>query len=433
MSVPVALIVTLLQPTWDDDVLRPPPEPVPASPSPAPAPRVEPSAPRFGARGEILLDGEAGGGIGWTQYHETSVAEIFSAGISPGIDYFIAKNFSVGVSLSAYYARSKSYGADSAIVQSSSTSFSGGPRLGFSIPLGESFSIFPRATFGVESMRTEVSAADQGKSPAVPTALGLGTTTRKGPYVTVFVPILYHPKPHVFIGVGPELFHEFGQAGGADVGGERTTISGSGIIGTWWGGTPEPQPETTTEAPTVGESPRFGDRGNIAVTGDLGVAASTTSYGGTSSSSSGVYIAPGFDWFIVENISLGSVCGYGASFVEGRTVDGRASTNERHSAFFGPRVGWNLPLGSVLSFWPRASFQVGYEDVSGGAGTERNEYTATFISVGAFAPLLLHVATHAFVGLGPRVWHDLQRREQKSRQDFPSTTLGGSLLVGGWF
>ena len=71
------------------------------------------------------------------------------------------------------------------------------------------------------------------------TALG-GTPVRVGPSVTetvlvvsVFAPILVHPAPHLFLGLGPEAYNDISHAVGNSTN-NRTFVGISSTVGGWF-------------------------------------------------------------------------------------------------------------------------------------------------------------------------------------------------------
>ena len=54
------------------------------------------------------------------------------------------------------------------------------------------------------------------------------------------------------------------------------------------------------------------------------------------------------------------------------------------------------------------------------------------VSFGAYAPLMIHPASHVFIGFGPTFSHDLVRAADRVGPDNLATTIGAGLLVGGW-
>ena len=93
-----------------------------------------------------------------------------------------------------------------------------------------------------------------------------------------------------------------------------------------------------------------------------------------------------------------------------------------------------LPLGRALSWYPRASMGLGAQWSDEGYGAARSRWSSVELYVGLYAPLLVHVASHFFVGFGPFVQRDLSNAFTPGglQQQFPESYFGASLVVGGW-
>ena len=92
----------------------------------------------------------------------------------------------------------------------------------------------------------------------------------------------------------------------------------------------------------------------------------------------------------------------------------------------------DFPLASSLSLYPRASIGAAHISESSSSGVRETEYVRNRVFVGLYLPLLVHVASHAFVGFGPSVTHDLMNRYKTADHTNNGTTIAASLTVGGW-
>src|SRR5208282_2385922 len=128
-----------------------------------------------------------------------------------GLDYFFVRNLSIGFDVAAGYSDDKGYGADGSLDETKTTSISGGVRLGVNVPLGDLFSFYPRVTLGLEQTRQAESVVSGG-TDSVATSVGSPATTKTGPWVNAFAPLLFHATPHFFLGVGPRVEHFFADA-----------------------------------------------------------------------------------------------------------------------------------------------------------------------------------------------------------------------------
>lgn len=256
--------------------------------------------------------------------------------------------------------------------------------------------------------------------------------TKRGAWLSVFVPLLLHVGPRVFVGAGPAYTRDLGgdDSFAAPLA-AQTTIAGRVILGATIGGAPEPP---TQAAPVGATEPVFGMRGQYVLTGEIGSAIYASTFEGTPSSIEGVSLSPGFDTFVAPNLSLG----VGASLVTtsqtSASLSGNVDRQDASSIGVGPRIGFNAPIGRWQSFYPRFVLAGGYETIaaSGSSGTRPVDYGGGFVTASIFAPYLLHPAPHAFFGLGPWVRRDFFRGVSSPGSGALSTALGASFIVGGW-
>ncbi len=164
-------------------------------------------------------------------------------------------------------------------------------------------------------------------------------------------------------------------------------------------------------------------------------------YSATSSSSSWISVAPSFDYFTSRNFSVGGwvSLSYGSS----RGLLGGAITETSAVTYgAGGRVGYNCPMSPLFSWWPRAGLSAWRQHVSKlgppGAVTSSNgtsvpfgDYDDSAVTFSITAPILLHPASHFFLGFGPELYLDLVH----TTADFENkrTYWGASSMVGGWF
>ena len=414
------------------DESRPPAAPPSQSADSAPAP-AEPPAPPFGARGEVVVTGSAYGAVSATQW-DSSAASSLSFGLGPSAHWFVAPNLSLGFDFEISYSDGKGYGADGSLVETKSTLVSGGPVIGYNVPLGARFSFWPHVILGVHYGRQTQTLVSGGSFSVAGNPTGSPDTTEAGPWLDLYAPILFHPKPHLFLGFGPDLYHDFARViGGPDVGAERTRLGAGFVLGGWWGG-PRIREEMAAESPSPGrsgEEPRFGDAHQVVLTSELELGGGYTSFAGTDSSAASFAIAPGFDDFVAPHFSLGAVASYRRSATRGVGSGGAEVTYDYSSWQVGPRIGVDIPLVSGVSLYPRASLLVGGQDYNETSSGQTNKANVISASGALSAPLLLHVASHFFLGFGPEVWRDLTRTTATG-YSYPGTTLGASFLAGGW-
>ena len=95
-----------------------------------------------------------------------------------------------------------------------------------------------------------------------------------------------------------------------------------------------------------------------------------------------------------------------------------------------PRMGYNIPLGSKASIWPRLAAGYYFRSDSAGSGyPSTSGYTFTFK---AFVPVLWHPVPHFFIGGGPIFSTDLVS-QYDSVDSFTTSEFGVQTTVGGYF
>ena len=157
-----------------------------------------------------------------------------------------------------------------------------------------------------------------------------------------------------------------------------------------------------------------------------------TTYQGTDSSAIALSFSPGVDVFVGYRIALGASLDITHS--SGCGVDAMSHvpvTYENIGFGIGPRVAYDIPIASSLSLYPRGRISFGYRKHDLSSGSNHNTYGEATINVGLYVPLLVHVAAHAFVGLGPFVSYDVLHLDEFGRQN-RAVSGGASWIVGGW-
>ena len=133
---------------------------------------------------------------------------------------------------------------------------------------------------------------------------------------------------------------------------------------------------------------------------------------GANRGSISVTVSPAADFFVIENLSLGVA--FGLQHV--RSGDSRST---RFS--IGPRIGYNVEITHLFSFWPRVGVSYSY------SATHEEEVDAknNAVGVNAFAPLMMHPVEHFFIGFGPFIDTDLTGSAR-------GILWGGRMTLGGW-
>jgi hypothetical protein len=186
--------------------------------------------------------------------------------------------------------------------------------------------------------------------------------------------------------------------------------------------------EYSGEAASNASGPRFGERGELAISGDtqLSLAHSWLSLPGgmvpQGSETTQLRVAPSANYFVLHGLSVGARVTYVYYY------DGFAGMPGFNDLSMGPSIGYNVPLGEHFSFWP--DVYVTWGGAWGGAGTPEQT-----LSIGGSAPLLYHPAAHFFLGLGPSFASTVVARFSTSQGPVDSarpSEVGVAATLGGW-
>jgi len=188
-----------------------------------------------------------------------------------------------------------------------------------------------------------------------------------------------------------------------------------------------PPPPGYAPPPPAAYGPSFGNAGQIAISDDLraGLIYSTLSEGDASVTD--LQLQPAIDYFVIPNLSIG-----GQLSIRYNTQDDGAGGN-LNTTLVGvlPRIGYNIPLGSTVSIWPRLAF--GYVHVSADTGVSGAASVSGYtVALEVFAPIIFHPAPHFFIGGGPLLSTDLVSKVEDT--DVAKTTnIGVVSTLGGYF
>ena len=124
-----------------------------------------------------------------------------------------------------------------------------------------------------------------------------------------------------------------------------------------------PEPPEPPEPPPPAEpvAPRFGAPGELVITGDSSLGVSSTRYASSDASAFSAAFSPGLDVFVVRGLSLGIDVNLGYSSSKGYGAAGQLVSRTSTTLAGGSRLGFNVPLGDVASWYPRVT--VGMESV----------------------------------------------------------------------
>lgn len=153
----------------------------PASPRGPAVPDVRADSPSgvFGGKGQLAVSSDAGLSLSNTSVSGAD-GSTTTLVLRPAIDYFVADYISVGGFLGLEYTSTGG---------GSSTTFSVGPRVGYNIPLSESFSLWPKVGFSFASTSQDQDDVESESNTSL--------------QLNLFAPFMFHPVEHFFIGLGP--------------------------------------------------------------------------------------------------------------------------------------------------------------------------------------------------------------------------------------
>jgi hypothetical protein len=146
----------------------------------------EPAPPAFGRAGQVVISTASQLNVGHSSYAGARGAPtpppFTSFYVAPSADVFVVRGLSVGARVA--YSHSEAAG------DPGFDSLSVGPRVGYNVPLGEHLSVWPGVglSFGEAWFGTGAGNISLG--------------------VSSYVPLLYHPVSHFFVGLGPYLSRE---------------------------------------------------------------------------------------------------------------------------------------------------------------------------------------------------------------------------------
>jgi hypothetical protein len=170
---------------------------------------------------------------------------------------------------------------------------------------------------------------------------------------------------------------------------------------------------------------RFGDKGTIAPSGEVGLTVQAASPPGGGGNTIGTLtFSPGAMFFITDGLAVGGSLQLQTSFGSG------ASANAFGLA---PTVGYNIRIGEKMSFFPNSGFAFTQSHLNGnGYYGSADEVRLTYFIQ---APLLFHF-NHFYVGFGPNLSADLWAQAKSGNYSSDGTrytTLSVTSVLGGWF
>lgn len=160
-----------------------------------------------------------------------------------------------------------------------------------------------------------------------------------------------------------------------------------------------------SDTPFSAAAPLFGAQGQLVISSDAALTLRKHNDDGTH-----LELTPAFDYFIAPNLSLGGFVSI--------TYDSFDNGHSTHLGI-GPRIGYDILLSDLFTFWPMAGLSYGTTSNS----TDDSSHGAFALNI--FAPFLLHPVPHFFIGFGPFIDAGLGG-------DARTTDFGARLTIGGW-
>jgi hypothetical protein len=160
---------------------------------------------RFGLAGQKAVSSDAG-----LSLSNTSVSGVDGSTttliLRPAVDWFFADSISLGGFVGVEYVSAP--GGSSSVI-------SIGPRIGYNLPVSERLSIWPKLGFSLANTDVEADEVDGDD--------GSNTSVQ----LNLFAPVMFHPVPHFFLGLGPAFDQDL--SGDA----KATTIAVRLTLGGW--------------------------------------------------------------------------------------------------------------------------------------------------------------------------------------------------------
>jgi hypothetical protein len=260
------------------------------------------------------------------------------------------------------------------------------------------------------------------------------TASHQGLWGSLDAPVVFEATTHFFVAAVPSVTVEPASGpGGPEEGGSHVTFGAGVLVGGAFGGhDPAPPLAEDPDEPTA-PLRRFGSAGTATLDSELELYAHGTSYTGTPNRYGAYGAAFGGDYFVADHVSFGGGFSVTAIDVAGQNVATRNPYTKTDTAYaFFVRLGVEIPLGKAASLYPRASLGMEGESFRTDEGSATNAGSDSGLYASVYAPILVHVARHFFVGFGPDAYTDLGRTFSPGNQTINATSVGAGLTVGGW-
>jgi hypothetical protein len=162
---------------------------------------------RFGVKRQKAVSSDAGLSISNTSIDDVD-GSTTTLVLRPAVDWFFADDISLGGFVGLEY--NSSPGGDSTVI-------SIGPRIGYNLPISERTSVWPKA--GLAFASTSFSEDDDGLDVD-------NDESNTSLQLNLFVPFMFHPVPHFFLGLGPALDQDLSGDSKATTIAARLTLGG---------------------------------------------------------------------------------------------------------------------------------------------------------------------------------------------------------------
>lgn len=175
-----------------------------------------------------------------------------------------------------------------------------------------------------------------------------------------------------------------------------------------------------------GASAEFGEKGTKVVHGDLRLQVAKIiekSPEGQSESGTSVGMIALGSYFVADRVSVGARIALVYESREGLT---------QKAVGLGGVVGYAMPLGERVYFWPQIGVTFGWAQVELGSISA----TQKFVVVQAFAPIYVEPSEHFLVGIGPAVDTQVMSTFSSngdSEDGDKRTSFGVMASLAGWF
>ncbi|MBN1962606.1 MAG: hypothetical protein JW841_16865 [Deltaproteobacteria bacterium] len=163
-----------------------------------------------------------------------------------------------------------------------------------------------------------------------------------------------------------------------------------------------------------GGSAAFGHPGQVVPFGSISMKYNTAGDG-----TSEIGINPGLLYFIMDNLAVGGSFKLQRHSEQVATMNGSESSSTTQLGF-APMAAYHLALNPQISLLAQGSLPIIHQF---------GDFSYTLVQLDIFAPLLLHIAQHFFIGAGPQLAFDLIVPDGADH----SVTIGLQTVIGGYF